>query len=53
MYVLLYCVIWFKDGKGGDFVGLMDVNYIVVSLLISKGDFYLCGLIVFMVMIKE
>ncbi|WP_281547302.1 NO-inducible flavohemoprotein [Pseudoalteromonas sp. PAR1] len=49
----LHCVTWFKDGKGGDFAGLMDVNHIAASLPISKGDFYLCGPIAFMAMIKE
>ncbi|MCF2920081.1 NO-inducible flavohemoprotein [Pseudoalteromonas sp. APAL1] len=49
----LHCVTWFKDGKGGDFAGLMDINHIAASLPISKGDFYLCGPIAFMAMIKE
>lgn len=49
----LHCVTWFKDGNGGDFEGLMDVNHIAESLPISKGDFYLCGPIAFMAMIKE
>ena len=49
----LHCVTWFKDGKGGDFAGLMDVNHIAESLPISKGDFYLCGPIAFMAMIKD
>ncbi|UJX25399.1 NO-inducible flavohemoprotein [Pseudoalteromonas sp. CF6-2] len=47
------CVTWFKDGKGGDFAGLMDVNHITDNLPISEGDFYLCGPIAFMAMIKE
>lgn len=52
-HALFNCVSWFKDGKGGDFAGLMDVNHIADNLPISEADFYLCGPIAFMAMIKE
>ncbi len=49
----LSCVIWLKDEKGGDFEGLMDVSRIADKLPISEGDFYLCGPVAFMAMVKE